>query len=66
MLWCCLKCRKNAESKNLRIAETKIGKPIFLSKCACAIRENWENKRASGWCSSLVLKTALSQIPLLD
>ena len=34
MLSCCLKCRKNTESKNQRIAKIKSGRIILLLKCA--------------------------------
>ena len=30
----CLKCRKNAESKNPKVARAKNGKTLLLSKCA--------------------------------
>ena len=34
MLSYCLKCRKNTESKNLRVVKTKNGRIMFLSNCA--------------------------------
>ena len=34
MLLYCLKCRKNAESKNPKVARTKNGRIMRLSKCA--------------------------------
>ena len=34
MLSYCLKCRKNTESKNPKVARTKNERRIFLSKCA--------------------------------
>ena len=34
MLSYCLKCRKNTENKNLRVANTKRRKPMLLSQCA--------------------------------
>ena len=34
MLSYCLKCRKNTESKNRKVARTKNGRIIVLSKCA--------------------------------
>ena len=34
MLSCCLKCRKNTESKNPKFARTKNGWIMLLSKCA--------------------------------
>ena len=37
MLWYCLKCRKNTESKNPEIVKTKHGRIVLLSKCeVCA------------------------------
>ena len=33
MLWYCLKCRKNAKSKNPKVVGTKIGRVMLLSKC---------------------------------
>ena len=32
MLSCCLKCRKNKESKTPKVAETKNGRTMLLSK----------------------------------
>ena len=34
MLLCCLKCRKNTESKNPKILRTKNGIIMLLSECA--------------------------------
>ena len=34
MLWYCLKCRKNTESKNPKVARTKNGRIVLLPKCA--------------------------------
>ena len=34
MLSCCLKCRKNTESKNPKVERIKNGKIMLLSKCA--------------------------------
>ena len=34
MLSYCFKCRKNTESKNLKVIRTKNGRIMFLSKCA--------------------------------
>ena len=34
MLSYCLKCRKNPESKNPKVAKTNKGKLIILSKCS--------------------------------
>ena len=41
MLPYCLKCRKNIESKNPKVARTKNGRIMFLSKCAvCDSKES--------------------------
>ena len=41
MLSCCLKCRRNTESKNPIAAKTKSGKPMFLSEyAACDIKNH--------------------------
>ena len=34
MLYYCLKCRKNTESKNPKVVKTKKGRIMLLSKCA--------------------------------
>ena len=33
MLWYCLKCRKNKESRNPKVGKTKNGRIMLLSKC---------------------------------
>ena len=38
MLSYCLKCRKNTESRNQKVARTKIGRIMLLSKCAVCDR----------------------------
>ena len=68
MLSYCLKCRKNAESKNRKVARTKNGRIMFLSKCAvCDNRKSKfiKQQEASGLLSSLGIKTHLNKIPLL-
>ena len=41
-----LKCRKNTESKNLRVVKTKNGRIMFLSNCAfCGSKKNEIYKR---------------------
>ena len=42
MLSYCLKCRKNTESKNPKIAMTKKGRIMLLSKCAVGDVKNQE------------------------
>ena len=68
MLSHCLKCRKNTESKNPKIARTKNGRIMLLSKCAgCDSKTSKFIKQAeaSGLLSSLGIKAPLNKIPLL-
>ena len=61
-----LKCRKNTESKNLKIATTKNGRTKILSKCAvCGSKKRKfiKEQEANGLLSSLGIKTPLSKIP---
>ena len=63
----CLKCRKNTESKNPKVARTKKGR-MFLSKCAVSDGKKMKfikEQEASGLLSSLGIKTPSSKIPLL-
>ena len=68
MLLYCLKCRKNTENKNPKVARTKNGKIMFLSKCAV-----WDSKKlkfikeqeASELLGSLGIETPLREIPLV-
>ena len=60
MLSCCLKCRKDAESTNPRVAITKRGKPIILSKCAVCVSKKSrfiKEQEPSGLLSSLGINT---------
>ena len=68
MLLYCLKCRKNTESKNPKVARSKIGRIMLLSKCAvCDSKKSKfiKQQEASGLLSSLGIKTPLSKIPLV-
>ena len=68
MLSHCLKCRKNTESKNPKIARTKNGRIMLLSKCAgCDSKTSKfiKQEEASGLLSSLGIKAPLNKIPLL-
>ena len=68
MLSYCLKCRKNTESKNPKVARTKNGRIMLLSKCAvCDSKKSKfiKQQEASGLLSSLGIKTPLSKIPLV-
>ena len=63
-----MKCRKNTESKNSKVARTKIERIILLSKCAvCDSKKSKfiKQQEASGLLSSLGIKTPLSKIPLV-
>ena len=67
MLSYCLKCRNNTESKNPKVARTKNGRIMLLSKCAVCDSKNSKfikQQEASGLLSSLGIKTPLSKILL--
>ena len=67
MLSYCLKCRKNTEIKNPKVATAKNGSMMLLSKCAvCDSKKSKfiEKQEASGLLSSSGIKTPLSKIPL--
>ena len=60
-----MKCQKNTESKNPKVARTKDGKIMFLSKCTvCDSKKSkfFKQLEASRLLSSLGIKTALSKI----
>ena len=68
MLSYCLKCRKNTESKNPKVARTKNGRIMLLSKyemCDSKKAKFIKEQEASGLLSSLGINTPLNQIPLL-
>ena len=66
MLSYCLKCRKNTESKNPKVVQTKNGIIMLLSTCVvCNSKKSIKEQEASGLLSSLVVKTPLNKIPLL-
>ena len=68
MLLYCFKCRKNIESKSPKVARTKNGRIMPLSKCALCDREKpkfIKRQQPSGLLSSLGKKTPLSKIPLV-
>ena len=67
MLSYCLKCRKDTEIKNPKVATTKNGRMMLLSKCAvCDSKKSKfiEKQEASGLLSSSGIKAPLSKIPL--
>ena len=62
-----LKCRKNAESKNLKVAKKNKGKLTLLSKCAkCDSKKSRviKNKVPTGLLNNLGIGIPLSKIPL--
>ena len=61
-----LKCGKNRESKNPKVAKTKNGRIVVLPKYAvCDSKKLARSKEASGLLGSLGIKTPLNKIPLL-
>ena len=68
MLLYYLKCRKNTESKNPKVAKTKNRRIMILSKCAlCAVKKPKfiKEQEASGLLRSLGIKTALRKMSFL-
>ena len=68
MLLSCLKCRKNTESKNPKVARTKNERIMLLSKCAvCNSKKSKfiKQQEASGILSSSGIKIPLSKISLV-
>ena len=62
------KCRRNTESRNLKIMRSKNGRMMLLSKCAVCDSKKLKfvkEQEASGLLSSLVINTSLNKIPLL-
>ena len=68
LLYYCLKCRKNTESKNPKVAKTKNGRIMLLSKCAVRDSKNSKfikDQEDSGLKSSLGIKKPLNKIPIV-
>ena len=64
----CLKCWKNLENKNPKVLKIKSRRRMVLSKCAmCDSKKSKliKKQEASGYLSSLAIKTPLSKIPLV-
>ena len=60
----CFKCRKNTESKNLKVLKTKNGRIMLLSKCAVCNKKKLKfikEQEASRLLSSLSIKAPLSK-----
>ena len=67
MLSYCLKCKKNTESKNPKIARTKNRRIMLLSKClVCDSKKSKfiKQQEARELLSSLGIKTPLNKIRL--
>ena len=63
-----MKCQKNTESKNPKVARTKNGRIILLLKCVVCDSEKSKfikEQEPSGLLSSLAIKTRLSKISLV-
>ena len=68
MLSFCLKCRKNTENKNPKVATTKNRRIILLSKCSVSNTKKSKyikEQKARELLSSLEIRTPLSHIFLL-
>ena len=68
MLTYCLKCRKNTESKNPKVVETKTWKIMLLSKCTMWDSKNSKSikeQEASRLLSSLGIKIPLNKLALV-
>ena len=69
MITYCVKCRKNPETLDSKISETKNGRIIMQSKCAaCQIKKSRPVKEheANELLSNLGIKTPMSKITLLN
>ena len=68
LLYYCLNCRKNTESKNQKVLKTINGRIMLLSKYAvCDITKSKfiEEQETSGLLSSLEIKAPFNRISLL-
>ena len=65
----CVKCRKDTENIDPKIARTKNNRLAMQSKCSvCGIKKTRfvKEQEAKGFLSNLGIKTPLSKIPLLN
>ena len=65
MFWYCLECQKNTESNNPKVARTKNGRIMLLSKCAlCHSKKSKfiKKQESSGLLFSLGTKKPLSEL----
>ena len=68
MLTCCLKRKKKIENMNSKVLKTKNGRSMLLIKSAICDSKKprfVKEQEAKRLLSSLVIKTSLSNIPLL-
>ena len=67
MLFYCLKCRKNTESKNPKVVRTENERTILLSKCAMCNnkKSKFLNEQEAKWLLS-DLRVFLSNLPILN
>ena len=69
MFSCCLKHRKNTESKNQKVVKTKEGKIVVTSNCAVSDSKKSrfiKEQEAKGILSSLGIKIRLNRVLLLN
>ena len=71
MLSYCLKCRKNAESKNPKVVKIKNGRIMLLSKCAvCDSKKSkfYKEQETKGMLSKLtgIKVPILSDLPIAN
>ena len=65
----CVKCRKDTENIDPKMVRTKNNRLVMQSKCsACEIKKSRfiKEQEAKGLLSNLVIKAALSKIPLFN
>ena len=65
----CVKCKKDTENIDPKMARTKNGRLLMQSKCTvCGIKKSrfMKEQEAKGLLSNLGIKTPLSNIPLLN
>ena len=67
MLSYCLKCRKNTETKNLKVTRIKSGRMMLLSNCTVCDSKKLKflkQQETSGLLSGLGINAPLNKIPL--
>ena len=68
MLTYCLKCKRNTNSMDSKVLETKTGRLMLSSKCAiCGSKKSrfMKEQERKGLLSNLGIKTPLSKNPIL-